>query len=372
LAGGAPAGIGLFVGDVIRILLLAHTHIGFDLPLNPRVNRRRRGHDFLANYATALRPALAGEVDLVIHGGDVFNRSKPPGSVAWQAFEPLRQVADHGVPVFVVPGNHERGRIPHLRFARHRRIHVFDRPRTYMVEVRGVRLAIAGFPSERDNVRGRFSELLAQTGHAELAADVRLLCLHQCVEGATVGPANYTFTTADDVIRASDLSPAFAAVLSGHIHRHQALTTDLLGRPLPAPVLYPGSIERTSIAEAEEDKGFMVVELVRNQGQVNLAWTFRRLPARPLVRHDIALEGLDATKVEALIRSFVAAAPRDAVMTVRLTGAISESVSEVLSARFLRAVSPPTMNLEVRLDSASYAPRPTPRSHRDEELELPL
>jgi DNA repair exonuclease SbcCD nuclease subunit len=137
-------------------------------------------------------------------------------------------------------------------------------------------------------------------------------------------------------------------------------------------VLYPGSIERTSIAEAEEDKGFMVVELVRNQGQVNLAWTFRRLPARPLVRHDIALEGLDATKVEALIRSFVAAAPRDAVMTVRLTGAISESVSEVLSARFLRAVSPPTMNLEVRLDSASYAPRPTPRSHRDEELDLPL
>ena len=45
----------------IRILLLADSHIGFDLPTRPRVERRRRGHDFLENYAAALRPALEGE-----------------------------------------------------------------------------------------------------------------------------------------------------------------------------------------------------------------------------------------------------------------------------------------------------------------------
>jgi len=108
-----------FSSVVIRILLLADTHLGFDLPLNPRINRRRRGHDFLANYAAALQPALDGEVDLVVHGGDVFNRSRPDSSVVWQAFQPLTRVADKGVPVYVVPGNHERGRIPHLRFAHH-------------------------------------------------------------------------------------------------------------------------------------------------------------------------------------------------------------------------------------------------------------
>ena len=73
--------------DRIRILFLADTHLGFDLPTGARIKRRRRGHDFLANYATALAPALAGEVDLVVHGGDVFNRSKVPTSVAWQAFD---------------------------------------------------------------------------------------------------------------------------------------------------------------------------------------------------------------------------------------------------------------------------------------------
>src|SRR5262245_37569040 len=55
------------VAHSIRILLLADSHLGFDLPTRERVRRRRRGHDFLANYATALEPALAGEVDLVVH-----------------------------------------------------------------------------------------------------------------------------------------------------------------------------------------------------------------------------------------------------------------------------------------------------------------
>ncbi|MGQ0641794.1 MAG: metallophosphoesterase [Gemmatimonadaceae bacterium] len=98
--------------DVIRILLVADTHLGFDLPVRPRIERRRRGHDFLANYATALQPALDGAVDLVVHGGDVFNRSRPVPSLAYQAFAPLMRVADAGVPVYVVPGNHERGRLP--------------------------------------------------------------------------------------------------------------------------------------------------------------------------------------------------------------------------------------------------------------------
>ena len=360
-----------FSSVVIRILLLADTHLGFDLPLNPRINRRRRGHDFLANYAAALQPALDGEVDLVVHGGDVFNRSRPDSSVVWQAFEPLTRVADKGVPVYVVPGNHERGRIPHLRFAHHPGIHVFDRPRTFVAEVKGVRVAMAGFPSERDDVRTRFTDLIADTEYSSVNADVRVLCLHQCVEGATVGPANYTFTTAADVIRGADLPRGFAAVLSGHIHRHQVLTRDLRGSALPVPVLYPGSIERTSIAEADEDKGFMMVELSSDDSAVKLDWRFHKLPARPLVRHDLHLDGLEAPQVESAIRSLVASAPVDAVLSIRVSGSISDEIGRVLSARFLRSVAPETMNLDLRLDVDTGAPRRS-APQTDDLSDLPL
>jgi hypothetical protein len=42
---------------IIPILLLADTHLGFDLPFRPRIKRRRRGPDFFANFERALMPA---------------------------------------------------------------------------------------------------------------------------------------------------------------------------------------------------------------------------------------------------------------------------------------------------------------------------
>ena len=273
------------MADDIRILFLADSHIGFDLPLRPRVNRHRRGHDFLANYHAALEPAMRGEVDVVVHGGDVFDRSRPVPSTGYQALDPLRRVAEAGVPVFIVPGNHERSRIPHTRFALHPNVRVFDRPRTFTLDVRGQRVALAGFPYERDAVRWRFPRLLRDTGWNDDSATLRVLCMHHCVEGATVGPANFTFTTAADVIRLGDIPSAFGAVLSGHIHRHQVLTRDLSGREISAPVLYPGSIERTSFAELGEPKGFMIVSL----GDAGASWEFRHLPTSPMVRPDFEI-----------------------------------------------------------------------------------
>jgi exonuclease SbcD len=334
--------------EAVRILLLADTHLGFDLPVRPRIERRRRGHDFLANYATALQPAFDRAVDIVVHGGDVFNRSRPVPSLAYQAFEPLTRVADAGVPVYVVPGNHERGRLPHLRFAQHKRIHIFDRPRTFVADVRGVRVALAGFPSERDEVRTKFTTLLQETQWLTTAADVRLLCLHQCVEGATVGPANFTFTSGADVIRGAEIPLGLAAVLSGHIHRHQILLRDLRGRALAAPVLYPGSIERTSIAEADEAKGYMIVDVALGDDGTRVDWSFRTLPARPLVRHTLSVAAHAEAELERQLQVIIAELPADAVLTIRVEGTFTQDAARVFSAARLRALAPATMNIEVR------------------------
>jgi len=327
----------------IRILFLADSHLGFDLPSRPRIERRRRGHDFLANYATALAPAFADEVDLVVHGGDVFDRSHVVPTTAYQAFEPLRRIADRGVPVFIVPGNHERSRLPHLRFAAHSHIHVFDRPRTFVVDVRGARVALSGFPYERDNVRSQFAELLELAEWKREPAEYRVLCLHHCIEGATVGPANFTFTTASDVIRVRDVPAEFAAVLSGHIHRHQVITTDLRGRRVDTPILYPGSIERTSLAEVDEKKGFMVLHLGRQ-----LHWEFRPLPARPMIREEIVAHGMSPSALESALHAIIGGAPNDAVLSIRVVGLLTNAHWECLSAPRLRSIAPATMNVEIR------------------------
>jgi exonuclease SbcD len=312
--------------------------------VKPRVERRRRGHDFLANYAAALKPALDGEIDIVVHGGDVFDRSRVLPSLAYQAFDPLCRVADQGVPVFIVPGNHERSTLPHLRFASHPGIHVFDRPRTFTVEVRGTTTALAGFPFERD-VRSRFAEVLRRTEWDHVRADVRLLCIHQCVEGATVGPGDFTFSTGADVVRHADVPADFAAVLSGHIHRHQVLTTSLGRRPLETPVLYPGSIERTAFAEMGESKGFMMVDVDHTSTKVR--WEFRELPTRPMIRHEIVPASMSESVLAFTVQEIIATSPPDAVLSIRLAGPVTDAQWSVVSSARLREIAPRTMNVEI-------------------------
>ncbi|HEX6307527.1 MAG TPA: metallophosphoesterase [Longimicrobiales bacterium] len=356
----------------LRILFLADSHLGFDLPARPRAARRRRGHDFLANHVAALEPALRGEVDAVVHGGDVFDRPRVHEALAWQALRPLVRVAELGVPVFIVPGNHERARLPHARFAQHPRVHVFDRPRTFVIDARGMRIAFAGFPFERRDVRTRFPELIERTGWRQHEAALRLLCMHQCAEGATVGPGDFTFTTAADVVRMRDVPASFAAVLSGHIHRHQALTMDLRRRALAVPVLYPGSVERTSLAEIGEPKGYLMVHVAAGGAGGRARWEFRPLYARPMLVHDVDVTGMSGRSLDGVVRVAVAGAPPDAVLRIRITGELAPAHLRVLRTAHVRTFTPDTMNLEIRAGDAPFVPRSTPRRRGAPAVKAPL
>ncbi|HSW31804.1 MAG TPA: metallophosphoesterase [Longimicrobiales bacterium] len=343
----------------VRVLFLADSHLGFDLPTAPRVRRRRRGDDFLANYLRALAPAFAGEVDAVVHGGDVFHAPRVPRTLAIQAYDPLRALADRGTPVFVVPGNHERGQLPHPRFALHPGIRVFDAPRTFRIVVRGVHVTFLGFPYARRGVRERFGELVAATGWRQGAEDVALLCVHHCFEGARVGPQNFMFRGARDVVRAGDVPGGLAAVLTGHVHRHQVLERDRAGRPLRAPVLYPGSTERTSFAEMGEDKGYLLLDLApdaaRPGGRLE-RWRFARLPARPMAVVEVDGEAASPSALAGRLEAALREAPPDAVLRLRVRGCVGDGARGVLAAGRLRSMAPPDLNVDVVL-----ADEPRPR-----------
>jgi DNA repair exonuclease SbcCD nuclease subunit len=310
----------------VRVLFVSDTHLGLDWPTRPRVVRRRRGDDFFQNFERALETARTGEVDVVVHGGDLLYRSRVPAWLADAALAPLKRLAASGVPVLLVPGNHERGRMPYPLLAVHERLHVFDRPRSVVLEARGVRAAFIGFPYTND-IRRRFPEIFAAASCDTLAADVRVLCLHQCIQGATCGPGNFTFRFGADVIRTADLPRDVAVALSGHIHRHQVLRP--VGGP---PVIYAGSVERTSFAEAPEAKGFVVLQLTRS----GLGpFEFRPLPARPMVTRTLSFGDTDAMEAHARLAAAIESTPDDAVVQLRVTGAIPA----MLTAAALRAIA---------------------------------
>jgi DNA repair exonuclease SbcCD nuclease subunit len=321
----------------VRILVVSDTHVGFDSPARVRSGRRVRGVDFLGGLERALAPALAGEVDVVVHAGDVFDVPEPPPAIAESAYALLRAAADV-VPVFVLPGNHERSRLPCPLLAMHPNLHAFDRPRMFAIDVAGTAIAIGGFPYAA-RVRGAFARLVADTQLLHAPADIRLLIVHHCIEGAVVSlpdGGTYRFSTAADVIAARDIPTGIAALLSGHIHRHQVLTD------LACPVIYGGSVERTAFAEASETKGFYILTLepTATGGRVT-DLDFRPLPTRPMLRAQIDPQG----DVRGQVRRILASADPNAIVRLELAAA-PQPIPE-LSAAALRAFAPATMNVHV-------------------------
>jgi len=314
----------------VRVLFLSDTHLGLDLPARPRVARRRRGDDFFANFHRVLDDAARVQPDLLIHGGDLFFRSRVRASLVTRVFDALRGLADTGVPIVIVPGNHERSRIPNSLLDLHPNIHILAKPQT-LTFANGL-LAVSGFPYTRD-VRTRFTDLLEQTKWREADAPIRLLVIHQIVEGAQV--EGYTFRRGGEVIRCRELPRDATAVLCGHVHRHQILRHDLAGQRMPTPVYFPGSIERTSFAERNEHKGYLDFHL---EPGAPPGHRFCQLPARPMVT--LELTAAQATKTA--LRTLLARQPADAVVRIRVRG------PSTLHDGNVRALAPATMNVSVR------------------------
>lgn len=241
----------------IRILFFSDTHLGFDYPVrSKRPAPHRRGEQFFRNFETALAYGVE-HCDLIIHGGDFFHRSRPHPSIVDRAYLTLADAASAGVPIVVVPGNHERSVLPPSLWLSHQNLTIVGEPTALAIDVGGRRLEIVGVPHLND-VRGRMKETLAALPRIENATH-RLCVIHQAVDGSTVGPADFTFLNRGDTVARHELDHGFDLVLSGHIHRHQLLP----GRP---PVLHCGSTERTSRAEIAEQKGFATIDLGHPEG----------------------------------------------------------------------------------------------------------
>ena len=337
---------------MVRMVFLSDSHLGFDYPVRPRIKRRRRGDDFFNNFGRVLQYAKVSKADLVIHGGDFFFRSKVPQKIIEKAYRIVLDFVNSGIPFIITPGNHERSRLPMMEKLKHPNIYIFTRPNTFFFEMGNVKIAISGFPFERKFIREQFQGLLKLTQWKRQTAQIRLLLMHQAVEGATAGPANYTFKGRDDVVRLQDIPPQFNAILSGHIHRRQILVDREVGA---GPVIFPGSIERTSFAEQDEAKGFFELSFDRNAqiAHFNLQKRFLRLPSRPMV--DIEIDSsTDQNQVRRLILSRISKISSDAIVRFSLSHAGETPLKKFINSQFLRETLPESMNFQFGRNFMDY------------------
>lgn len=317
---------------------MADTHLGFDYPVKPRVDRRRRGNDFFDNFKRILDYAVEEKVDLVVHGGDFFFRSKVPQLIVDKAYGMLYDFADNDIPIVIVPGNHERSELPVSFLTSHPNIHIFDEPHSMILKIDNRDVALCGFPFIRNNLRGNFPVVLNKLTEGFEAADLKLLCLHQSVAGSRV--KGYTFFYGPDVIAIEDIPELYDAVLCGHIHRRQTLWKYTKEKEIP--ILYPGSIERTSFAEKDEEKGFYLLHFEENEDEQLALSRIEELnlPTRPMIEINIISSIENEKELKEWLKLKLEQIPSNSVLRIK---SLDSSIKKILTADFMRSIIPDTM-----------------------------
>jgi exonuclease SbcD len=239
----------------MKFLHLADSHLGESMPLYRTPPNNWRGESFIKNYYRALKPALEAEVEFVLHAGDLFDKYHINMDIIGRAMVPLRQIAARNIPVFIVPGNHEREHIPGGLLLAGENIHIFSKPESIEFAVKNEKVIVVGFPFIRHNSRMTFKQIIEKSGWKPRRDAFSVLLCHQTFEGAKVGTKNFTFRNGEHVVQLSDIPHGFGYVACGHVHKQQIM------RANNTIICYAGSTERVNFQEMHEDKGFVIVEV---------------------------------------------------------------------------------------------------------------
>ena len=301
----------------MKFIHTADTHLGFEVIRTAQADdagRQRRARSVFDNFVAVVQHALNVEADLFIHSGDLFNKYYIPREKLDELTSPLERLSKAGMPVVIIPGNHERSEFPFDLFHGMRGVYVLDRPKSLLLQLNGYCVGIAGFPFLKEDAKRTFPHALDATEYKDLRSDFNFLVTHQAFDEALVGPVGFRFRAGrpDTVVR--DTVPLdFEYIAAGHIHRYQSLPHPL--RP-GVRFVYPGSTQRMSFAEMDEDKGFVEGEVVDNRVETR----FIPLPAWDMEIVEIEAAGRSPRDIEDTIRDRFRLFNQDLVIRFNLVG----------------------------------------------------
>ncbi|TKX80849.1 DNA double-strand break repair protein Mre11 [Halorubrum sp. SD626R] len=276
-----------------RVIHTGDTHIGYAQYHSPV-----RRQDFLDAFDAVIDDAIDGDVDAVVHAGDLFHDRRPELADLMGTISILRRLDDAGIPFLAVVGNHESTRGGQW-------LDLFER--LGLATRLGSEPTVVGDTafygldhvpvSRRDDLDYAFA-----AHDAEYAA----LVAHGLFE-----PFGYADWDTEEVLAESTVD--FDAMLLGDNH------TPDVAEVADTWVTYPGSTERASASE-REGRGYNLVTFDADAagGDDRVEIRRRALDTRPFVFVEVELrEGEGAPRVREKVRQH---GLDDAVVLVSVTG----------------------------------------------------
>lgn len=389
---------------MIKLLHFADVHLGMENYgfVDKKTGLNSRLSDFLKCFDKMTDYVLENELDMVLFAGDAFKTRQPSPTYQREFAKRIKRIAANNIPVVLLVGNHDLpaaiGKADTLEIYKIldvENIYVSKEPeilRFVKLEggpfildkedkeenkgsaelnfknrglEEGKRIQIATLPwisksllatredyekMSLEQVREKMSGKLKKTVEG-LAAKIdprypSVLLAHLTVAGAEFGSEQIAYIGKDIVLPLDALTRSpFNYIALGHLHKHQVLSE----RPL---VIYSGSIDRIDFGEEKEEKGFVVLEIEKGEGEIfKTNYKFIPLPARKFQTINVEISEEETNPQDKVCQEIKKYEIKDKVVRVKiklprsLEGSLNEKeIRQALSqAYFIAAIKKETI-----------------------------
>lgn len=318
----------------MRIAHVSDTHIGYSAyaKVDEETGLNQREIDVFDSFSQFVDRVIPLKPDAVIHSGDLFDSVRPTNRAISFVLDQFRRITESGIPTVAIAGNHSTPRLQETGSVFRILEHIDGLHPVYKGMYESVNLgdlAVHAIPhSDGENLSKNLESV-------ELLKDSRfnIGVLHAGVIGLGVFRMN-EFN--EVLVQSSYLRKDLDYIALGHYH----------GCCEVAPnAWYSGSTERLSFAEANQEKGFLLVDLDKGKKE------FIALKTREM----IDLAAIDATHLDSVsLREAVG----DAIDSVELENKVvrmkirnlTPSLYKALDFNWIKQMTRQATHFELRYD----------------------
>jgi len=279
----------------MKIIHCSDLHLGVTTHgggrIDPATGLNVRVADFAARWLDCCQAAVDEQVDTFLFAGDAFNTRTPDAGCLEVFARGVKLVADAGIPMVLLIGNHESAAVAGRAHALSifetlnvPNVHVAAEPQVIWLNCPGGQLAVACLPwptkgwtadylkgaslADRDALLGAYLEteiksLAERAAWGKSTGGRAVLLAHIGVTEAQASGEAGMMLGREVQLPLSVFrrhAAVFDYVALGHYHAHQTWPANrgLVGAPW---ITYAGSLDRVDFGEADEPKGWLLVEI---------------------------------------------------------------------------------------------------------------
>ncbi|MCR3906984.1 MAG: exonuclease SbcCD subunit D [Tenericutes bacterium] len=329
----------------LQILHCSDTHLDKSFGISNLSKAIQRREDLNHNFSSIVDYALKNKPDIFLIAGDVFDKILPTNASRVFLTSKIKLLNDANIEVFIIGGNHD---IPRFGSSPSLAIDVLgsagiatvfsrsDIIQKKTIKVHGKSVCVSGRSYYTKFERSNPLEDIS----VPIEGDYNILMIHGSLQGLNVASSVPEFSC-QNPFRAEDITKGLNYLALGHFHNY--FEREYKG----CTIVNPGSIEKLSWAEMNDDKGFVWAEL---NGQETTT-EFIELETRPMETSQLGLSktGHYIKGIKNYVLDFLTKLSNpEKILKINLNGLISQDQYNQLKINeLLRACNDLFFNLRI-------------------------